>query len=141
MLRLLKKLLGVHADTVAEENARDALTTRSEKYIPNYVSLDARALCFFLALFLLLYSIVGLFANELWVVLPGRRRLIEIRFHGIAAWFAAISLSCAAISVASIIADHHDRRDNELSYKLFYRSALLIAAIAMAVAISFEKHA
>lgn len=87
----------------------DARTWRG----PNRVTLTTRVSCLVVSLAVLAYGTAGLIANDIY--LPGRRGS-GMHFYGVSAWLAFGAITCAAIGLLSVIADHYDRRNNELAY-------------------------
>jgi len=86
------------------------------RHVPNQISRRDRVAYLVIALVLLVYGACGVWFDDL--ILPGRRGR-EMHFHGPLAWMFYGAMLCACLVMASVIADHYDRRDNEASYRLF----------------------
>jgi hypothetical protein len=80
---------------------------------PNHIALTTRVVCSTWSIAVATYATIGLVANDIY--LPGKRG-DGIHFHGLSAWFAYGAFMCAAISLASVVVDHYDRRNNERGY-------------------------
>jgi hypothetical protein len=82
------------------------------RYLPNHIPAGERMGLVMLALFLLAYGTHGLRANDIY--LPSKRGGIHL--HDTAAWAMYGAIVCACLVLLVLIADHYDRRDNELNY-------------------------
>ncbi|MBD9480563.1 hypothetical protein [Pseudoxanthomonas sp. PXM02] len=82
------------------------------RYLPNHIPVEDRVVHLVSAVFLFAYGSIGVWLNDL--PLPGRRGILHLRDFGAWAMYAAIVSACLALLV--LIADHYDRRDNEIRY-------------------------
>ncbi|MEE4245762.1 MAG: hypothetical protein V2I33_10140 [Kangiellaceae bacterium] len=87
-------------------------------YIPNVVAVTDQIKNFSLAVALLLYGLFGLYRNDLYI--PGRRGGVHLSDTPAILVFIAILLGC--INLLTVIVDHHDTRDNEMSYYRFRKT-------------------
>jgi len=110
------------------EAVRNRIKSRFGVYLPNRVGVAERLAYCALALALLAHATLGLCMDDL--VIPSRRGP-HTHLHGWQAWLAAGSVYLVAMSLISRVIDHHDKRDNEVSYRQFeqvcwYLSAALV---------------
>jgi hypothetical protein len=82
------------------------------RYIPNHIPKSERLRLAGLSLLLLAYGSYGVWANDLY--LPAKRRGIHL--HDASAWVMFGAIACACLVMLVLVADHYDRRDNELNY-------------------------
>lgn len=82
------------------------------RYLPNHIPAGERLSLAALSLLLLMYGIYGVWTNDLY--LPAKRGGIHL--HDLSAWTMLGAFVCAFLCVLVLVADHYDRRDNELNY-------------------------
>lgn len=82
------------------------------RYLPNHIPVEDRVVHLVSALFLFAYGSIGVWLNDL--PLPGRRGILHLRDFGAWAMYGAIISACLCLLV--LVADHYDRRDNEIRY-------------------------
>lgn len=82
-------------------------------YIPNEVPFNKRALNTIVALGIIVYGSYGLYVDELWV--PLAKKLV-VALSGLSAVVMSVAIVFAAAVLIVEIADHYDKRDNELTY-------------------------
>ncbi len=81
---------------------------------PNNIPLTVRIRNIIISFLFLSYGGWGLINNDLY--LPSRRSGAGAHFHDIPLWLIFAAMSCAALSMISVVIDHYDRRNNELMY-------------------------
>ena len=81
-------------------------------YVPNHIPAGVRLSLIALSLFLLAYGSYGVWTNDLY--LPAKRGGIHLSDSSAWAMFGAFA--CACLCMLVLVADHYDRRDNELNY-------------------------
>jgi len=89
------------------------------RYIPNEVSVDRRVWSVLSALVLLAWGAYGLWVNDLYI--PSKRGK-GLHLHDVPAWIMAGAFACAVLVLLSTVADHYDRRENELQYRAFAKA-------------------
>ena len=82
-------------------------------------------------LLLFAYATHGVWANDLYVRFGRTRRGIHL--HDGPAWVMYGAAICACLVMLSVVVDHHDRRDNEKSYRLFARAFTAIGCCLFAL--------
>lgn len=90
---------------------------RKRKYKPNSYELKTRVVCFFFALFCLIYSVIELAIGHTYI--PGKRGGLFL--SGIPTFFIALSLLALSLPALLLIIDHYDHRDNVATYKSFQK--------------------
>lgn len=87
-------------------------------YRPNRIPLAHRILNSFCAAVIVLLGVWGLASGSLW--LPTRNtRGSSSDLVGPPAWAMYAAMACACAVLLSVVADHYDRRDNEINYRRF----------------------
>lgn len=97
---------------------------RIELFQPNKIPFLTRVYYFFASLFLLIYGTFGLYNDDIYI--PGKRSN-GIHFHGYAAIVIYVVFLFAVSNMISVIIDHFDQRDNEISYSSFAQKTSIIA--------------
>lgn len=106
------------------------------RYVPNHIPAGERGGFLAFSLLLLAYGSFGVWVNDLY--LPAKRGGIHL--HDAAAWIMFGAIACACLVMLLLVADHYDRRDNELDYWrvgrtlrnigwLFFVLSLLVGAL------------
>ena len=93
--------------------ATPALEVFSTDYVPNKIPMSKRTWHIFLFVLLLCYGALGLYLDVLYI--PGKRGN-GIHLHSHAAWIMYAAILCACANLISVVADHYDRRNNEVRY-------------------------
>jgi hypothetical protein len=105
--------------------------TEPGRRTPNQIPLDKRALHAAGALALFAYGLHGLWINDLFIVLPRKRRGFGgIHLHGAPAIIMWVAMFMVCLALLSVVIDHYDRRDNERHYQDFFRLCLIAALFA-----------
>jgi hypothetical protein len=105
-------------------------------YTPNHIPANERwqNIAFSIALFA--YGSYGVWINDLY--LPGKHSR-GIHLHDVPAWIMYGAIICACLVMLSVVADHYDRRNNEISYRVvanlfrFCGGALFVVSLIMAL--------
>lgn len=92
-------------------------------YEPNHIPLRERVLNCVLSLILIVYGIIALRNDDLYI--PARRGGVHL--HGLPMIIMLIAMACAVLAMLLVVVDHYDRRDNERSYRM---ASLTIQGIA-----------
>jgi hypothetical protein len=104
-----------------------------DRYIPNEIPASERWWNVFLSLAILAWGSYGIWADDL--VVPTKRNGVHLQ--GIAALIMFGAMVAAALNLLSVVVDHFDLRNNELSYRrIAFGSQLigwLLFGLAMAV--------
>lgn len=82
------------------------------RYVPNHIPAGERLTLIVLSLLLLTYGSYGVWTNDLY--LPAKRGGIHL--NDASAWVMFGAFACACLCTLVLVADHYDRRDNELDY-------------------------
>lgn len=82
-------------------------------YTPNHIPVVERIANICFSLLLLAYGGYGLWVNDLYI--PGKRRGLHL--HDVPAWVMYGAFICACLVMLSVVADHYDRRNNEIAYR------------------------
>jgi hypothetical protein len=85
--------------------------------VANRVPLSTQLLRTLGALALIAYGAIGVVIDDLMV--PTKKGVMHL--HGLPAWVMAAAMLCGAVVLASVVIDHHDKRDNEAAYRRFGR--------------------
>lgn len=85
---------------------------------PNHIPAVERAMNLIFSSILLSYGTFGVLIDDLYI--PGKRGP-GTHFHGEPAWILYAAFLSAAANMMSVVVDHHDKRNNEINYKLFAR--------------------
>lgn len=105
------------------------------RHVPNYVSLDKRAIYLIGSSAIITYTVACLFYDTFLLWIPSRKHSIILYLHGTAAWLAAAAALSATSSLLSVVVDHYDTRNNEGKYKAYARSSLVLAAAFLVLAL------
>lgn len=81
------------------------------RYVPNHIPAGERLGLIALSLLLSTYGSYGLWTNDLY--LPAKRGGIHL--NDFSAWAMFGAFACACLCMLVLVADHYDRRDNELN--------------------------
>jgi hypothetical protein len=82
------------------------------RYVPNHIPTGERLRLIALSLLLLTYGSYGVWTNDLYI--PAKRGGIHL--NDFSAWAMFGAFACACLCMLVLVADHYDRRDNELNY-------------------------
>lgn len=109
------------------------LSDEPSSWSPNKVPLTFRIFCIGVSLTLLAYGASGFLNNKLTLSTSkgGGGRLV---FHDRPAWLLASAAIAGALVLLSVIVDHYDRRNNEVSYQLFRVGTLYLGFFLAAAA-------
>ncbi|MEY2867441.1 MAG: hypothetical protein RIQ43_1467 [Pseudomonadota bacterium] len=88
------------------------------RYLPNEIPPKKRNFYIIFSIILFSYGSYGAWKNDLYV--PGKRRGIHL--HDVPAWIMYGAIICACVVMASVVIDHYDRRNNEISYRAFAKA-------------------
>lgn len=105
---------------------------KSKYFSPNEISAFDRGLNTFLSILLLLYGIIGLLVDDIY--LPGKHTR-GIHFHGTPAIIAFAGFMCFVLYLLTIVIDHYDRRNNERRYVQFRKFIRFMGYTLLLVAI------
>ena len=86
-------------------------------HTPNQIPIAERFLNVVYAVVIIALGAICLFTGEL--LLPGKRTSGPngVGLQGFPAWTMYAAMICACVVLLSVVADHYDRRDNEMSYR------------------------
>lgn len=87
-------------------------------YQPNHIPASTRRQYIFLSSVLLAYGAFGAWVDDIYI--PGKRGP-GVHFHGVPLWFLLGAMISAAANMISVVADHYDKRNNEVNYRRFAR--------------------
>ena len=105
---------------------------KRKTYLPFQVPLVTRKWSMVIALALIVYGVVGIYAGQMYV--PGRRGAgMAIRGIGIA--FMAGAIVCAVLNLMAVVFQHGDPNDNEVAYRDFRRGTQMAAWILFVLAL------
>jgi hypothetical protein len=85
-----------------------------DRYIPNHIPRSVRWVNVGLSLFILAWGSYGVWADDLMV--PTKRGN-AIHLHGVAALIMFFAMLASVLNLLSVIADHFDIRNNEVTYR------------------------
>lgn len=111
---------------------RATIDETGRPYWPNDIPLVERVRNVLLSSALLAYGTHSLWIDDLH--LPGRHS-DGIHLHGTAAQIMFLAMLCACANLISVVADHHDRRNNQASYRRFARGSQIASWIAFGLAL------
>ena len=88
-------------------------------HTPNHIPKSERFLNSLYAVVIIVLGTIGLTTGEL--LIPGKRSSGPngIALQGASAWLMYAAMVCACAVLLSVLADHYDRRNNEISYRRF----------------------
>ncbi len=104
---------------------------KSKYFSPNSFPKFDRNLNTLLASGLLLYGLLGLAIDDIYI--PGRRTR-GIHFHGVPMVLVFCSFLCVIVYLMAIVLDHYDRRNNEKKYALMRKMAKVLGWILFILA-------
>lgn len=104
------------------------------RYVPNQIPANARNQYIAFSLLLGAYGTYGVWVNDLYM--PARRGSIHL--HDAPAWVMYGAILCACLVMLSVVADHYDRRDNEIGYRLFADVFKVIGWILFGLSLIFS---
>jgi len=102
-----------------------------DRYIPNHIPAGERAWNLFLSLLIMAWGSYGIWADDL--IVPTKRGGIHL--HGTAALIMFGAIAAAALNFFSVVLDHLDTRNNELSYRRIAFGTQLLGWILFGIAI------
>ena len=110
-----------------------------DRYIPNQFSTGQLLMHIGLSLLLLLWGGFGLWADDL--VVPVSKRGAALHLHGAAAVVMFCAMLAATTNLLSVVLDHFDIRNNELSYRrvAFFSQAVGWLLFAAALVVHFWR--
>jgi|SRR5215471_35782 len=112
------------------------------KYTPNSIPVGTRVAHILLSALLLTYGTLAIYFDDLYLPASGRRLHHHgIHFHGVPLWLTYAAMLCAVLSLLSVVADHYDKRDNEISYRRFAAGCQLLGYILFLAGLSLEVFA
>lgn len=124
------------AAALARAASVSASTGMGGEYVPNHIPLKTRIWHSVISVTLLIYGSIGLYLDDLY--LPGKYGN-GAHLHGNAALVMYGAMLCAALNLLSVVADHYDRRNNELDYRMFakwtYIAGFVLFFAALAVSL------
>jgi hypothetical protein len=82
------------------------------RYLPNHIPAGDRLSYLVFSVLLFGYGSVGVWLNNLYI--PAKRGGQHL--HDLSAWVMHGAITCACLVMLLLIADHYDRRDNEIRY-------------------------
>ena len=88
----------------------------TKPYNPNSIPAGERTVAIVFSVVLFAYGSYGVWVNDLYV--PGKRSK-GIHLHDVPAWIMYSAMICACLVMLTVVADHYDRRDNEINYRNF----------------------
>lgn len=86
-------------------------------YIPNHIPIKDRLRNSTFSALLFTYGTFGLYINDIFI--PAKRGGLHL--HNLAAGAMYGAIICACLVMIFVIIDHHDKRNNEQSYRAFAR--------------------
>lgn len=104
-----------------------------DRYIPNEISSCERWSNALLSLAILAWGSYGIWADDL--IVPTKRGN-GLHLHGTAALLMFGAMVAAAMNFLSVVVDHFDLRNNELSYRRFAFASQIIGWILFGMAIA-----
>ena len=99
---------------------------QKQVFTPNKISRGDRITYIILSSILLIYGLGGFIIDDLYI--PGKRGK-GFHIHGIALYIMLCAFMCAIANLISIVIDHYDKRDNEISYKKFAKRTEILGWI------------
>lgn len=102
------------------------------EYQPNQIPRSERFIYGLSAAALVLYGIVGLIRDDLYI--PGRRSR-GFHLHGTSLWIMLVAILFGVAALTALIVDHYDKRDNQRHYKQFVSMTTIAAFVVFFVAI------
>lgn len=104
-----------------------------DRYIPNHISASQRWWNLGLSLLIIAWGSYGLWADDL--IVPVSKRGHEIHLNGTAAVIMFCAMVSAALNLLTVIVDHIDIRNNELTYRRIAFGTQLVGWLLFASAI------
>lgn len=86
---------------------------KEPRYIPNSIPAEIRNTNIILSLVLFSYCTWGVVTGTIWI--PGKRGGMEL--HGASMWMVYAAMVLGVVNLLSVVVDHYDQRDNEISYR------------------------
>ncbi len=108
---------------------------KTSEYIPNHIPAVRRLKNIAFSIMLLAYGTFGVWNDDLYI--PAKKTE-GIHLHDLSAWAMYGSIVCACLVLLSIVVDHHDKRNNEVNYKLFNEIATKTGWFFFILSISME---
>jgi hypothetical protein len=100
-------------------------------YKPNRISAEERTWSIVISVILMVYGITSIYMNDM--VFPGGGKYGEVkeRLHlqGFPLWMMFLAFAAASANLLSVVADHYDKRDNQINYKRFGKICRIIGWI------------
>lgn len=86
-------------------------------HTPNQIPRSERVVNVLYAVVIIALGVVGLTTGEL--LLPGKRSSGPngVALQGLSAWAMYAAMLCACVVLLSVVVDHYDKRNNEISYR------------------------
>ena len=85
-------------------------------YEPNKIDPVTRFWNITLSACLLIYGTVGFINDDIFIF---GKRGSGTHFHGEPVWFLYGAMVCSSLNLISVVVDHYDTNNNEISYKRF----------------------
>jgi hypothetical protein len=104
-----------------------------DRYIPNHIPATERWVYFALSVFIICWGTFGLWADDL--IVPISKRGDAIHFHGTSAVIMFCAMLAAVLNLLTIIIDHFDIRNNELTYRRIAFGTQVAGVLLFATAI------
>lgn len=104
---------------------------------PNHIPKNERIFSFLWGSGLLIWLTYGLIAGEF--IIPGRRGREGTVFTEVGMYFIAVAMFIGSVNMFLVIADHYDKRDNELNYKYASRTLICVCLVLTMVGIVSNK--
>lgn len=116
---------------------RNQSTSLKITYKPNHIPEKERNAYIILSCALFYFGTVGLVNDELWI--PSRKLTLnpmpDTHLHGETVTYLCCAMFCAVANMVSIVADHYDKRDNEINYKIFSRITQTVGWIFFSISV------
>jgi len=108
-----------------------------DRYVPNHISASERWWNLGLSLLIIAWGSYGLWVDDL--IVPVGKRGNVIHLHGTAAAIMFCAMVAAALNLLTVIIDHIDIRNNELSYRRIAFCTQLVGWLLFASAIFVRR--
>ena len=106
-------------------------------YTPNTIPERERVWSFVIAGLLIAYGGYGVWADDLYI--PGKSHT-GIHSHDLSAWLMYGAMLCGSLSLFSVLADHHDKRNNEQHYRVFAGVGRYVGVALLCLSLGVAVH-